>query len=568
MTTNTGTESSKAFLFCERLLDIGAILGLCYIAMGPSFGSMALFARLADLTDRLFFFIYFFHLLFGAVLLRSVGRFCSSHFFDLIFFAPLFFFNFQGVQSTHILLIRQGLAFFGNYLQSYTLGHLADSIARQPARLVFTSFLGVILLGSLVLVLPISVTPGHQPSLLSALFTSTSAVCVTGLAVEDTGAYFSTFGQFALVLLIQIGGLGLMTMSAGISLIAGKRMGMTHTSVMQEMLDVSDLTSLRSTLKEIFLWAFLIEFIGAIILSIRLFTLTGCSVVEAAYSGMFHSISAFCNAGFSIYSDNLVGFNGDPVINFTIMGLIVTGGLGFSVLTALNSFFMGAKNHRLNTHAWLVIFVTTILIFAGALVILLLEHESPCMSRLSFGEKIMAALFQSVSTRTAGFNTIDFTGLKTSTLFFMSILMFIGASPGSTGGGIKTTTFATLWLFVLAKLRGNSQVNVRGRRIPDETIMKAFLIVAISMVLIASFVFMLILTEDHQLIQIIFEAVSAFATVGLSTGITPVLSVAGKLLIIVLMFIGRIGPLTMALSITAKTGRVNVQYPETRVLVG
>ncbi|HNX75422.1 MAG TPA: TrkH family potassium uptake protein [Candidatus Rifleibacterium sp.] len=570
MTTNHATDSiaQGAFLVCERLLNFGALLGLLYIAMEPSLGSMAFFVSFSNFTDQLFFYLYFLHLLFAAIHLRSIGKFCSGHFFDLIFFGPLFLLNFRGMQSTHILLIRQGLTLFSHYLRSYTLGHLADSIAKRPARLVFTSFFGVIVLGAFILVLPISVAPGQEPSLLSSLFTSTSAVCVTGLAVEDTGRYFSVFGQVALLVLIQIGGLGLMTMSAGISLMAGKRMGMTHTSMMQEMLDVSDLSSLRNALKDIFRWAFLIELAGACILGIRVYMVSQCSVADAVYSGIFHSISAFCNAGFSIYSDNLVGFNGDPIINFTIMGLIITGGLGFMVLSSLNLYCCGARNHRLNTHAWLVIVVSLILILVGAVVIFFLEHESPCMSSLPLGDKLMAALFQSVSTRTAGFNTIDFTSLKTSTLFFMSFLMFIGASPGSTGGGIKTTTFATLCMFVVAKLRGQSQVSIRGRRIPDETILKAFLIVAISTVLVAVFVFLLILTEDHQLIQLIFEAISAFATVGLSTGITPILSIPGKLLIVALMFIGRIGPLTMALSITAQETRINIQYPETRVLVG
>ena len=212
--------------------------------------------------------------------------------------------------------------------------------------------------------------------------------------------------------------------------------------------------------------------------------------------------------------------------------------------------------------------VSFILIIVGAIFILALENDTMPMHNLSTFDKIMAALFQSVSTRTAGFNTIDLTCLKTSTLFFMCILMFIGASPGSTGGGIKTTTFATLFLFVKAKLKGQSQVNVRGRRIPDETILKSFLIVALSASLVALFTFLMILTEEHQLIQIIFEVISAFATVGLSTGITPQLTATGKLLIIVLMFIGRTGPVTMALSITSQSSRVSIQYPETRVLVG
>lgn len=549
-------------------MNIGAWLGLIYVITEPSLGSHPVYTRAIELSESFFLYSYFLFIVVSVFKLKTSRRFFSAHFYDLVFFAPLFLIGFEGIQAVHILLIRQGTAIFVEYLNQYTFGHLADSIARRPARLVLTSFFGVIALGAFILVMPISVTPDHSPSLLTALFTSTSAVCVTGLAVVDTGTYFSTFGQIMIVVLIQIGGLGLMTLSAGISLIAGKRMGMAHSSLMQEVLDLSDLVSLKSALHDIFLWAFLIELCGAIVIGLRLYILKNCCISEAAFSGIFHSVSAFCNAGFSIYPDNLMSFQSDPVINFTIMGLIVTGGLGFTVLGSLNSFLRGAKNQRLNTHTWLVVAVSFTLIIVGALFILALEHDTASMHSLSNFDKIMAALFQSVSTRTAGFNTIDFTCLKTSTLFFMSILMFIGASPGSTGGGIKTTTFATLFLFVRAKLKGQSQVNVRGRRIPDETILKSFLIVALSASLVAIFTFLLILIEEHQLIQIIFEVISAFATVGLSTGITPQLTAIGKLLIIVLMFIGRTGPVTMALSITSQSSRVSIQYPETRVLVG
>jgi len=555
-------------LFFQAILNIGAWLGLTYVVTEPSFGSHELYIKFIGLSEMFFRYSYFLFMLVSILRLRVSSRFFSTHFYDLVFFAPLFLINFEGVHAVHILLIRQGTAVFAEYLNQYTFGHLADSIARRPARLVLTSFFGVIALGAFILVMPVSVAANHSPSLLTALFTSTSAVCVTGLIVEDTGTYFSTFGQIIIIALIQIGGLGLMTLSAGISLIAGKRMGMTHSSLMQEVLDLSDLVSLKSTLHDIFLWAFLIEFCGAIIISLRLYILKSCCISEAVFSGIFHSISAFCNAGFSIYPDNLMGFQSDPVINFTVMGLIVTGGLGFTVLGSINSFLRGAKNQRLNTHTWLVVVVSFILIIVGAIFILALENDTMPMHNLSTFDKIMAALFQSVSTRTAGFNTIDLTCLKTSTLFFMCILMFIGASPGSTGGGIKTTTFATLFLFVKAKLKGQSQVNVRGRRIPDETILKSFLIVALSASLVALFTFLMILTEEHQLIQIIFEVISAFATVGLSTGITPQLTAIGKLLIIVLMFIGRTGPVTMALSITSQSSRVSIQYPETRVLVG
>jgi len=368
--------------FFQALLNIGAWLGLIYVVTEPSLGSYEFYIRAIEFSESFFLYSYFLFILASVFKFKASSRFFAAHFYDLVFFAPLFLIGFEGIHAVHILLIRQGAAIFADYLNQYTFGHLADSIARRPARLVLTSFFGVITLGALILVMPVSVAANHSPSLLTALFTSTSAVCVTGLIVEDTGTYFSTFGQIIIIALIQIGGLGLMTLSAGISLIAGKRMGMTHSSLMQEVLDLSDLVSLKSALHDIFLWAFLIELCGAIVIGLRLYILKNCCISEAAFSGIFHSVSAFCNAGFSIYADSLMGFQSDPVINFTIMGLIVTGGLGFTVLGSLNSFLRGAKNQRLNTHTWLVVTVSFILIIVGAVCILALEHDTVPMNNL------------------------------------------------------------------------------------------------------------------------------------------------------------------------------------------
>ena len=359
-----------------------------------------------------------------------------------------------------------------------------------------------------------------------------------------------------------------MTMSAGVSMLVGRKMALSQSNVMQNVLDQSDFISLKQTLKDIFFWTFAIELTGSIILSARFYVLLKVSVFRSLFLGFFHSISAFCNAGFSVFSDSFVSLSVDPVVNLTIIGLIISGGIGFTVISALNGFFTGYSQRKLSCHVHMVVLTTIFLIILGTIVIFALEFKSPEMSNFSFNQKILVSLFQSVTTRTAGFNTVDFAKLGTSTLFFMCLLMFIGASPGSTGGGVKTTTLATILLFLDATMRGKSQVTYRGRTITYDTVLKAFLVTAISAGLVFIYSFLLILLEDKPVINLLFEAFSAFATVGLSTGITGSLCSASKILIITLMFIGRIGPLTMALSIRTQSNTGKFSYPETKLLVG
>lgn len=545
-----------------------AVLGLLFLALDPSFGNqdwyLVLKAYLILPIDALFVL----HLVIGYFRSKSFAAFIRDFPLDIVFFLPLFTLTFGGVHPAHIIVVRQFVHYFNSYLESSTVSNLAQSISDRPARLIAMSFAGIILIGAFLLVLPVSVSAGFKPSFLSALFTSTSAVCVTGLNVIDPSQYFTLFGQIVLICLIQIGGLGIMTLSAGISLLAGKRLRMSERSLMQSVLDQADLAGLRKILLDILRWTFIIEAAGALILGFRFHSILSCSVRRAAYLGVFHAVSAFCNAGFALFSDSLMSFAWDPIICFTVMGMIVTGGLGFAVLGVMNAWLLGIRRGPADVHVRLVILTTLFLIVIGTAFIYFLEFNAPSMQQLNGPEKLMAALFQSITTRTAGFNTIDIGIMRSSSLFLMVILMFIGASPASTGGGIKTTTLAVMLLALDAQMQGKNEVTVYERVIPADIVLKSFLITAISASLVAIYTFLLSLTEDQDLIKILFEAASAFGTVGLSANLTPSLSPLGQLLIISLMFIGRIGPLTLALSVRALVKRGDVRYPTTRVLVG
>lgn len=558
----------RLFKVAIRAMNGIAALGLLMVLLEPEWGSHPTFLAVAQVSVAPIFAIFLLHLALALILAPSIIGFFQSNSIDLVFFIPLFSITFGGVHPAHILLVRQFIFYFHRYLQLNTLSHLATAISERPARLISFSFLGVILSGAFLLVLPVSVATGQKASLLTALFTATSAVCVTGLNVIDPGTYFSLFGQVVVLALIQIGGLGIMTLSAGVALLVGKKMAITQRTVMQNVLDATDLSSLRTVLHDIFTWTFIIEAGGALILTFRFSTLVECDFQHAMWLGFFHSISAFCNAGFALFPDSLMSFAHDPIVNITIMSLIVTGGLGFSVMGAINAFLLGNRRGPPDIHTRLVLITTALLLVFGTVGIYFLEMQNPSWSQMDVGEKIMAAAFQSVTTRTAGFNTVDMNNLKASTMFLMIILMFIGASPASTGGGIKTTTLAIMALTLDSQMRGESDVVVYRRTIPMDVVVKAFLITAISAVLVAVFTFLLLLLEDAAPIRLLFEVISAFATVGLSANITPSLGSLSQLLIIVLMFIGRVGPLTLALSFRVIPHRGQVTYPSGRVMVG
>ena len=434
-----------------------------------------------------------------------------------------------------------------------------------PSRVLVFGFAAVILFGALLLTLPQATLNGMGLPFLNAAFTATSAVCVTGLVVVDTATTFTQFGQCVILLLIQVGGLGFMTFATLFAMILGRRITLKERLLLQEALNQVSVQGIVRLAKSVLQISFTIEAIGALILTLRWSSDFGWS--KALYYGIFHSISAFNNAGFDLFGNfsSLTAYVGDPFVNITIMLLIICGGLGFIVLADLLTF---RKKFRLHTK--IVLQVSAALILIGAVVIFLMEYTNPMtLGPLPFGTKVLAAFFQSVSPRTAGFNTINLAGMYDTTLLSMIVLMFIGASPGSTGGGIKTTTFIAIFLSVLSTYRSDPHVVLGGRTLPKDVIQKAWAITSSAVVLIFVIISILSLTERVDFLTILFEVTSAFGTVGLTLGITPMLTDVGKMAIILTMFIGRVGPLTLAFVLSQKKNKkAHIKYPDEKILIG
>ena len=437
-----------------------------------------------------------------------------------------------------------------------------------PAQLIALSFAATIAVGTALLALPVAHAPGHEVTLLDALFTSTSAVCVTGLVVVGTGTAFSLFGKIVIMLLIQAGGLGILTLGTLVALASGRRIGFRERLSLQAQVNIGQVGGVVRLVRRIFLVVFGVEFLGAVLLYLPFARLEGAG--RGAFFAVFHSISAFNNAGFGFYADSLTRFLHDPLVNVTIMVLIVLGGLGFMVIINVASHFRHGRRMPLTLHSKVVLAGTALLIAIGTVVILALEWTNPAtLGPLSFPDKLMAALFQSVTPRTAGFNTLDFGHLRSATLLFTMLLMFIGGNPGSTAGGIKTVTFLVLVGSAWSISRGHGELTLFERRIASETAVKASAIALLGMLLVGAAVTALTLTDPHKtLLQLGFESISAFGTVGLSTGITAALSSAGKLIIVVLMYLGRLGPLTLALALMERQPERRIKYPEDDVVIG
>jgi len=434
----------------------------------------------------------------------------------------------------------------------------------NPARLLATGFAAVIAFGTLLLTLPPATTDGRGLPVVDALFTATSATCVTGLTVFDVSAVLTTFGQVVLLLLIQAGGLGVMTVTTLFVYAIGRRISLRSDMTISESLGQPRLASTGRLVKDVALLTLVVESVGALILTVAF---SGdFPLGRALYYGVFHSVSAFCNAGFSLFGPNLLDYVTNVPVNLTTISLIVVGGLGFVVLSEILALRRG---RRLSLHSRVVLKATAVLIVVGTLSVLAFEFANPAtLGALSPGGKVLAALFQSVTPRTAGFNTVVVGSLLQPTLLILTILMFIGASPGSTGGGIKTTTFVTLLASVRSALRRREDVEMGERRLPHETTTKAWVITVLSAGLVLTAILILLATEGAPLMDVTFEAVSAFGTVGLSTGLTPELTVAGRVLLSLVMYAGRVGPLTLAVALTRQDRPAGWRLPEERVIVG
>ena len=431
-------------------------------------------------------------------------------------------------------------------------------------QVIVLSFVLTIAVGTVLLSLPLASATGQSIGLLDAYFTASSATCVTGLVVLDTGADFSLFGQLVILLLIQVGGLGLMAMTTLVFLVMGRRITLRSRLLIQESFGQSQLAGLVRLIKSIFLFTLASEAVGAVILTLRF--LPEMPTGEAVYKGIFHSVSAFCNAGFDLFGDSLVRYAADPVVVMVVSILVIAGGLGFPVLRNLIN---RRQNGRLTLHSKVVIRTSIVLLALGFGLVLALEWGNPAtIGALPEHGKVLAAWFTSVTPRTAGFNTLPTAMLTNTTLLVLMVFMLIGASPGGTGGGIKTTTFWMMLQSVFTTIRGRREITSNGRSVPRELADRAVAIVVMSLGLIALVTGVLLVTERAGPLAVLFETVSAFGTVGLSLGLTPELSVVGRILVPLTMLAGRVGPFTLVVALNSQRSTADVHLPEERILVG
>ncbi len=439
----------------------------------------------------------------------------------------------------------------------------------RPYQALILGFLAVILVGTLLLLLPISTAEGNHTSLVDALFTATSAVCVTGLIVVDTASHWSDFGHVVIMCLIQIGGLGIMTMSTAIALLLGRRISFRERLLIKESLGTVSLEGLVRLVRIILMFTITFVLSATVLLTIR--WSAEYSIGQAAWLGLFHSVSAFNNAGFDIFGTSLMNYVNDPIVNAIFVFLIISGGLGFTVLAEIYKRTTTPNERgRFTLHTKVVAGVTLTLLLVGTLFIFAAEfNNSDTMGNLQWYEKLLASFFTAVTPRTAGFNTLPTGALRHSSLFFIVMLMFIGGSAGSTAGGVKTTTFFALVATVINTCRGNSRVQVFDRSLKWDTIRASMSIVSLALILVFAVTLLLLTLEGAPLVDCLFEAMSAFGTVGLSTGLTPDLSIPGRLLITFTMFVGRLGPLTLALAFAGPDYQGNkYNYPKESIMIG
>lgn len=469
-----------------------------------------------------------------------------------------------------VIVIVYSLVTAGHLFEHAVTGRiyeeLLDSFYDNPSVLIVSAFVTLITIGTVLLTFPVASAAGPV-SPIDAVFTATSATCVTGLIVLDTAADFSLFGQVVILGLFQIGGLGIMTLSTFAVLLIGARLRLRGERALGEVLDIRDPSASYRLVRFIVASTLVIEAIGAAFLTWRFHETMGLGWQEASWKGVFHAVSSFCNAGFALQSDSFVSMQSDPIALTTSMILITLGGLGFPCLVTLWDVMRRKEpNHSLRLHTRVVLVASSGLLLLGFLVYLFVEWDAT-LGTLSTPDKVMNALFQSVTLRTSGFNTVSFDSLQPATFLMMIVMMFIGASPGSTGGGIKTTTFAFLGLAVATVIRGDRRVVLGGRELDERGVYRATGILFLATIFVFVGLFALLVVEEQPFMHLLFEAVSAFGTVGLSLGATPALTAFGKLVIVLLMFVGRIGPVTIALLLGQRRSD-GIRYPRTSIMVG
>jgi trk system potassium uptake protein TrkH len=438
------------------------------------------------------------------------------------------------------------------------------------SQIIVIGFLSLILFGSVLLMLPVAAKNGNGTPFIDALFTATTATCVTGLVVHDTFSYWSIFGQLVILCLIQVGGLGFMTLATLFSLAVRRKISYNERLLISESLGKDSAQGVVSLTQHLLVGTLAIESAGVLILAVKFIPTMGFGT--GLYYAVFHSISAFCNAGidlmgqFAPYS-SLTAYADDWVVNLTIMSLIIIGGLGFMVW---ENIYRSKSFRDLSVHTKLVLTITIFLIVIGTLLILQFEHDNPrTLGDKPWDEKILSSLFQSVTCRTAGFNTIDLAQMRNASIIVMTILMFIGGAPGSTAGGVKVTVIGILFLTILSTMRGNDDVNIMEKRLGKNTVFRAMMVFIIAMVILCTGTLLLCAFEDISIRESVFEVASALGTVGLSLGMTPTFGMPAKIMLILIMFMGRVGVFTMAVSISLKNNKAQpkIRYPEDRIMI-
>ncbi|WP_436778170.1 TrkH family potassium uptake protein [Yinghuangia sp. YIM S09857] len=438
---------------------------------------------------------------------------------------------------------------------------------RHPGRIIVGGFATAVVVGAVLLSLPWATTSGRRAGFVDALFTSTSAVCVTGLVTVDTGTYWSGFGEVVILVLIQVGGLGIMSLATLMAVLVSRRLGLRARLVAQMETKSFGAADVRRVVRNIALFSLGCEAVAAVVLSARFRIGYDQSFGSAVYDGVFHAVSSFNNAGFSTRSDSLMGYATDPWISLTVTFAVVVGGIGFPVVFELARTWRRPARWSVLTR--ITVLFTAVLLAAGTVAVILAEYNN----RETFGaftgpQKLLAGFTAAAMARTAGFNNVDIGAMTPEGLLATDILMFIGGGSAGTAGGIKVTTFGLLAFVIWAEMRGEAAVHVGRRRIPPPNQRQALAVVLMSVGLVTVATFALLGLTRHPLHAVLFEAVSAFATVGLSTGITPGLPTAAQLLVVVLMFIGRIGPLTLASALALKQRPRRYEWPEERTIVG
>lgn len=439
----------------------------------------------------------------------------------------------------------------------------------SPAMLIIIGFLLIILIGTILLTLPVSSRSGKFTPVKDAMFTSVSATCVTGLIVHDAYTYWSLFGQIVIVILLQIGGIGFITIFTSALLFTGKKIGYKQRVVMQESVGATQIGGIVRMTKFIILASFTIELAGTILLSFTFCPKLG--FWKGVYFAFFHSVSAFCNGGMDLMGcfepgSSLRTESTNVYFNIVIMLLITIGGLGFFVWNDIIKHRFHFSRYRL--HSKIVLCTSAVLTFGGALIIFILEHNSPVYSGTGMGERVLTSLFQSVTCRTAGFSSVDLTEYTPSGQFFMTFLMLIGGSSGSTAGGIKTTTLAVLLMSVIVVFKKKRSIECFHKRLPEEAIHNACCLIVIYLTLIMTSSIVISTVDDVGLTAALFETTSAIGTVGLSLDLTPTLSTVSQIILMILMFIGRMGGLTLLLAFSRSIGSTKSLYPEEKITVG